>query len=137
MPRLLLFVARPMIRFSPVNPQAFPVRWQETQYVLKITLFGVLPIGQQTVSISDTDRSSEKGQFHVELRDNGRGTVASTWDHLITIGASAGGCSYTDRVEVKAGVLTPFVLVFAWLFYWHRQRRLRLLARSGFSYGET
>ncbi len=77
------------------------------------------------------------GRFYLELRDDGRGTLASTWDHLIVIQASGHGCSYTDRIEVKAGVLTLLVWSFAWVFYLHRQRRWRRLVASGFSYGPT
>lgn len=71
----------------------------------------------------------------MELRDDGRGTLATKWDHLITIQASEQG-SYTDRVEVRAGVLTPFVWLFSWFFYRHRQRRWQRLIANGFAYGE-
>jgi hypothetical protein len=135
-PRLLLHVASPLVRFIPVEPKSLPERWEERQYLVKVRLFGFLPFGQQWVNISGCDRSNEVGQFYVELRDNGRGSLISRWDHLITIRASEGGCSYTDRVEVRAGALTPCVWLFAWFFYRHRQRRWQQLVTTGFAYGQ-
>jgi hypothetical protein len=40
-----------------------------------------------------------------------------------------------DTVEVRAGVLTPFIWLFAQLFYRHRQRRWRALVARRFAYG--
>jgi hypothetical protein len=56
---------------------------------------------------------------------------------MITIEPNAAGVVYRDRVEVRAGVLTPFIWVFAQIFYRHRQRRWRRLAANGFDYGES
>jgi hypothetical protein len=134
-PRLLLYVARPVLRFVPLESTSFPERWEQREYVVAVRLLGVVPIGKQLVNISGRDRSSEKGRFYVELRDNGRGTLMSKWDHLITIEARPEGCRYTDRVEIQAGFLTPFVWLFAWFFYRHRQNRWRRLVANNFAYG--
>jgi len=37
-------------------------------------------------------------------------------------------------VTIEAGILTPFVWLFARLFYAHRQRRWAALAAKGFSH---
>lgn len=39
-----------------------------------------------------------------------------------------------DRVEVKAGLLTPFIWAYASLFYHYRQHRWRRLVEGGFAY---
>ena len=88
------------------------------------------PLGRQTIAISIPLR----GDSHIELRDNGFSGLISRWDHLITIRSVVGGCVYSDRVEINAGVLTPFVWVFAWLFYRHRQRRWQRLVKDAFRY---
>ncbi len=54
------------------------------------------------------------------------------WDHWIFVAAEGGGTRYTDRVNVEAGLLTPFIWRFARVFYGHRQRRLRAFAADGF-----
>ena len=53
------------------------------------------------------------------------------WDHWITVAPNPDGSTdYRDEVEISAGVLTPFVWIFAQLFYRHRQRRWRGLAAT-------
>ncbi len=133
-PRLLQYVAQPMLRFVPLAPSTWPARWEPRQYLVSVRLFGWLPLGHQWVNISGQDRSDELGRFHVELRDNGRGTLMSKWDHRITIEAAGDASRYTDRVEIQAGLLTPLVWLFAWFFYRHRQRRWRQLVASGFAF---
>jgi len=130
--RLLQYVASPLVAFVPVNPPALPERWEEHKYVVRLRLFGFIPFGRQTINISVLSRSNS----HIELRDNGYGSLISKWDHLINIRSANVGCVYSDRVDVKAGVLTPFVWAFAWLFYRHRQRRWQRLVSSAFKYNE-
>jgi hypothetical protein len=123
-------VASPLVALVPVSPPALPERWEEQKYVVRLRLFGLIPFGRQTINISVPSRSDT----HIELRDNGYGSLISKWDHLIAIRSSDGGCVYSDRVEVQAGLLTPCVWAFAWLFYRHRQSRWQRLVRSGFEY---
>ncbi|HEU4562217.1 MAG TPA: hypothetical protein VFS20_30590 [Longimicrobium sp.] len=68
------------------------------------------------------------------LRDEGAGTLARTWDHLVTVAPDpSGGSRYTDHVRVAAGVLTPMVWLFAQALFRWRQRRLREAAATGFA----
>lgn len=128
--RLLDHVAAPLQAFEPVEPPVLPDVWQEGRYLVRLRMFGVLPIGMQWIVISFPDASPERYQ----LRDNGHGSLVSTWDHLITIEPlAADRCRYTDEVEVRAGLLTPFVWAFARLFYAHRQRRWRRLVATRFA----
>lgn len=136
-PRLLRYVAYPVLEFAPLTPPTWPERWQATQYLVSVRLLGLLPIGRQWVNISWRDRSDEFGHFHVELRDEGRGTLMSKWDHRITIEAGAQGSRYTDRVDIQAGLLTPLVWLFAWCFFWHRQRRWQKLVAAGFDFSRA
>ncbi len=130
--RLLVYVASPLVCFIPIEPESLPVRWEDKEYLVSMRLFGLLPLGRQVISISRRDLSSEVGHFYRELRDNGHGALILKWDHLITIEAAAQGCIYTDRVEVQAGLLTPFVWLFVWIFYRHRQCRWKALADANF-----
>jgi hypothetical protein len=131
--RVLKYVAWPLVTFEPVNPPELPEQWNEQKYVVRLLIFGFIPFGRQTINISFPSRSDS----HIAMRDNGYARFISKWDHLITIRAVAGGCAYSDRVEVSAGVLTPFVWAFAWLFFRHRQRRwLRLVGRA-FDYEDS
>ena len=69
------------------------------------------------------------------IRDNGHGAMIKTWDHMIEVAPDGDGTRFTDRVTVDAGWLTPFVALFARVFYRHRQRRWRRLIANGFDYG--
>ena len=129
-PGLLLFVARPFIRFEPVEPQKLPDRWREEDYVFRIWLFGALPLGRQTIGIS---RPTKKGNSR-ELRDTGHSALIKRWDHLISVEADGDGTRYTDRIEIDAGFVTLAVAAFARRFFAHRQRRWQILVKSGFDY---
>lgn len=130
-PRLLRQVASPLLSFSPLDPAEFPDTWSEGTYWVKLKLFGVLPIGRQ--AIVTTYPQTENAQAFM-LRDNGYSPLINKWDHLITAQEVSGGTLYRDRVTIDAGILTPFVWLFARLFYAHRQRRWAVLAANGFNY---
>lgn len=113
----LLYVAHPVVKFQP-KQGAFPAQWTPGVYSAKMLLYGLIPIGSQDIVIS----------FPVEnqfvLRDNGRGELVKVWDHWITVLPHPDDnwqTLYTDEVTVKAGLLTPFIYVFAALFYLWRQ----------------
>ena len=133
-PRLLRQVASPLLSFSPLDPAEFPDTWSEGTYWVKLKLFGVLPIGRQ--AIVTTYPQTENAQAFM-LRDNGYSPLINKWDHLITAQEVSGGTLYRDRVTIDAGILTPFVWLFARLFYAHRQRRWAVLAANGFNYGNS
>jgi hypothetical protein len=124
-PALLNHIAAPLLRFVPIDPPVLPEVWGERRYHVRVMLGGLLPLGRQWIDISR--HGGPDGGFR--MRDNGSGDLARRWDHWITITPDdAGGCAYTDDVEIDAGLLTPLVWSFAKLFYAHRQRRWRALA---------
>lgn len=128
---LLLHIAAPLIRFSPFKGQSFPSDWQPGEYRAWMYLFGVIPLGWQAIVISLPAPEGTK-RF---VRDNGYGPLIRRWDHWIEIAPAEGGrrTSYTDRVTIEAGLLTPLITLFARLFYSHRQRRWRALAANQFA----
>ncbi len=129
--RLLEHVAAPLLVFTPIDPQALPAEWVAGRYHVGVRLFGWLPLGTQWIV---TTKASQ-GPDCYQIRDNGRGTLARRWDHLIAIEPLAPArCRYRDDIEVQAGLLTPFVWAFARFFYAHRQRRWRRLVARGFDY---
>ena len=120
----LHFIAHPLIRFRP-KAGRFPEIWTEGEYEAGMSQFGVLPIGSQVIGIE-----YPQGKDGYVLRDNGRGTLIRLWDHWIFVEPDGqGGTRYTDRVDVKAGLLTPLIAGFARIFYGHRQRRWQSLAK--------
>ena len=127
--RLLAHVTHPLIHFRPLDPDGFPAVWRKGDYQASMRLFGVIPMGGQTIGIRYPEPPDARTRV---LHDQGYGTAARIWDHYILIAPEGGGTRYTDRVTVDAGWRTPFVAAFARAFYAHRQCRLRRLARKGF-----
>lgn len=125
---LLHYVAHPLIRFRPTT--SFPSLWQEGPYETELCLLGLIPLGRQTIRI-ELPNGPADGTFRV--RDNGQGHLAHTWDHWITIEPlNANRCRYTDRIIIRAGLLTPFVWLFALGFYAWRQYRWQRLVQLDF-----
>ncbi|MEL6564577.1 MAG: hypothetical protein AAFQ59_09040 [Pseudomonadota bacterium] len=125
---VLRHVSAPLIRFLPLDPPNLPETWSEGEYRVAMRLFGFVPLGTQWIRVS---WPAPQGETRY-VRDNGTGTLAARWDHLISIAPEGQGTRYTDRVDVEAGVLSPVTAVFARLFYAHRQRRWRTLAARAF-----
>ena len=131
-PALLHWVAAPLVKFRPIQPTTLPEVWEDGEVRVSMLIFGVLPMGTQVIRIHREeglagDRSARS------LVDMGEGDLVKAWHHRIrVVPESAGTTHYTDSVVVEAGPLTLFVWMFAQVFYRHRQRRLRDLARGGF-----
>ena len=126
---LLEHIAWPLVRFTPVGKAGFDTFKPGGRYQVKLRLFGLLPFGVQWIVTSVHE--PETGEWPKRLRDNGHSAIISKWDHWISVAPSPeGGTLYSDEVEISAGVMTPVVWAFAQIFYWHRQRRWRGLART-------
>lgn len=126
---LLQHITWPLVRFEPVSSTSFDRFRPGGRYQLKLRLFGIIPFGTQWIvtSLHEADDT----EWPKRLRDNGRSALISKWDHWITVTPDPnGGTHYSDDVDVSAGFLTPFIWAFAQIFYWHRQRRWRGLAKS-------
>lgn len=128
--RLLQYVAHPLVNFSPVGEAGFPALWTVGTHWVNLRLLGVIPLGRQAIVIS-----FPSGESGFRLRDSGHSALITAWDHLITIEQCTDGVRYRDEVQVRAGILTPFVWLFAEIFYRHRQRRWKSLVSTGFHYG--
>ncbi|MEO1058445.1 MAG: hypothetical protein AAFY28_16175, partial [Actinomycetota bacterium] len=121
-PHAFVHVARGLVRYPAAERVEGP--WEVGMEISGWTfLFGVVPFSIHTLCVEAIDHDAK-----VVISDEHGGAVR-TWRHrLITTPIDATRCSYEDRVDIDAGVLTPVVYAFAWLFYRGRQRRWRTLA---------
>lgn len=119
--KTLVFITKGLLGFSQDN---FPNEWEEGKTVsTRLFLFNLVPAWQHEISFVRID------DLRRELYTNEKGGMISVWNHLIKIGeVNKNTCLYTDRVEIKAGLLTPIVWCFAQIFYRYRQRRWRLIS---------
>jgi hypothetical protein len=122
---LLFEVMRPLIWMAPVDAPAFPERWVEETSVRGVSyLFGVIPLGTHTLFFERIDPEAR------EIQSREFDPIVRRWDHLVQVEALEDGRSrYSDEIEIEAGWLTVAVWLFANVFYRHRQRRWRKIAR--------
>ena len=131
-PALLEHIAWPLIRFTYREPRTPPPTWVEGRYRVGMWSFGILPLGGQWVGIEYPGGTSIADGRAV-LRDNGSGALIRKWDHWIFLeDIGEGRTRYTDRLDVEAGLLTPFIWLFARVFYGHRQRKWHRLITTDF-----
>lgn len=90
----------------------------------RLFFFHVLPGWRHVLRIIRLDAGKH------ELYSNESGGPIKTWNHLIRIEPVAySRCRYLDRVEINAGILTPFIWGYAHVFYRYRQFRWTRLIR--------
>ena len=128
-PKLLHHIAWPLIQFHFVDPATLTNFNNRERFKVSLKLLGIVPLGEQWIVPSIHEERPES--WPKRLRDNGYSKLVKTWDHWITVMPDDNSDTrYVDDVEVQAGIFTPVVWAFAWVFYRHRQRRWRGLART-------
>jgi hypothetical protein len=122
-PESFVLVAGGMLRFPAAERHGR--RWRPGDEIEGWTLlFGVVPWSRHHLQIHAIDDERRR----LESREHG-GAIR-TWNHVIMVTPlDDGACRYEDLLEIDAGLLTPVVTGFAWLFYGHRQRNWRRLAK--------
>lgn len=122
----LHYVADPILKFEAVHPNVFPEEWHDGDYETSLSLFGYIPFGRQHIVIEIPNTISNDTKV---LIDHGYGSMVRTWKHTITLVRNTDlKTNYQDEVIIQAGVLTPFVWIFAWLFYrWRRRNWYRFI----------
>lgn len=95
-----------------------------TTVVGRLRVLGV-PFSRHRISVESIDHD------HRSLQSDEGGGPITSWRHLITVEPvddDPTRSRYTDRIEIRAGLLTPAIAWFAHGFYRLRQRRWRRLA---------
>ena len=120
------FITWPILTFQPTIGN-WPVQWQIGHDRFDLRFFGLIPMGNQEINISNPSHGVV-AHGSVVLRDDGQGTLMRRWDHWIfTKPFGENQTHYVDEVEVIARYLPIFMTalfaVFAFAFYAHRQRR--------------
>ena len=100
--------------------------WHEGETVIGwVFLFGFIPFSHHHLHIAKIDEKERT------LSSREQGGLVKRWDHdIIVTQVSPETCSYRDRIDIDAGVVTPVVVLYARFFYRIRQRRWRALAKG-------
>jgi hypothetical protein len=124
-PRLLLEIIRPLLGFRAARGFHLPNPWRQGITVVgQNRVLGILPLGRHWLYFERIDAANRQ----IQTRECNR--WIARWDHLISVEqAPDGRTHYRDDLEIRAGLLTPLVWLFAQWFYRHRQRRWRRVAQ--------
>jgi hypothetical protein len=122
----LEYISAPLLTFKPVDGNGLEDCWRVGHpYKLSLFFLNMLPLGNHQITIVKIDPKR-----HEIVSEEG-GTLAKVWNHSIYMQAvGQESVYYTDKIEIKAGLLTLPVWLFANAFYRHRQRRWKKLLRS-------
>ena len=131
-PAVFQRVSRPFLHFTPLDPTAFPERYESGKsYVVGAKAFGLVPLGAQEINPT-TSRDAKRSVFV----DNGRGVsgalgVMNHFHHTMTLEPSDHGTTLlSDRLEWDAGLLSPAFYIGFRFFWWWRHRVMMRLARN-------
>lgn len=128
--RLFRFTSFPLISFWPGDDE-LPTSWINKSTKIHLKLFGFIPFGDQIIKSSIETKSEDK----VEVVDDGKGDNISSWHHTISIERiDEKKTRYTDKLKLEAGILTPFIWVFALILFRYRHYRWKKLIKLNFNY---
>lgn len=99
--------------------------WREGETVIGwVFLFGIVPFSRHHLHVARIDDSTRT------LSSRESGGAIKIWNHDIEVKPiNAVSCRYRDRIEIRAGIFTPLIVMYAKWFYRMRQRRWRALAK--------
>jgi hypothetical protein len=119
-----LFITRGFLGF--IGAKNWPEEFYEGLEIdTRFVFFHVLPAWKHYLRVVKVDDHCK------ELYSNEKGGLIRIWNHLIKIEPETDHrCKYTDQVEIKAGLLTPAVWVYAHIFYRYRHYRWKKLIRK-------
>lgn len=118
-----LFITRGAMRYRNADswPQTLMAEGVELETV--VHLLGFLPGSRHRFRIVRVDELAR------EADSEESGGFIRQWNHSMKVEeAGDQSCVYHDRVELRAGFLTPIVWLIASVFYRYRQHRWRRLA---------
>lgn len=124
-PQTLQYIAAPLLYFIPINNDEPFNEWIVGKtYKFKIFLLKYIPLGRHDITITVIDKKTNR----IETKESG--FLSPTWNHSIWFNNTGNGLEYTDQIEIKAGLITFLIWIFAQIFYRNRHRKLKILLRK-------
>ncbi len=120
----LLFVCKGLLGFG--GSERFPQQWREGSIeVTRLMFFGCVPAWKHTLRFERIDDDQR-----ILATEEGGGLVP-VWNHVIQVVPDGNRTStYSDEVNIEAGIFTIVVWLYAHGLYRYRQRRWRKLLRE-------
>ncbi len=129
-PSGLTTVSAPLLGFRSLEQGGFAESWTEGDHEVALYALGIVPVGRQIIAISFHSRDDSR-----IVRDTGRGltwplTLTSYWNHRMEVSPAENGRTlFRDRLEFRAGILTPIFWIGYWVFWQWRARGIVRAAR--------
>jgi len=128
-PEMMTSLYAPAMQLRPVGAP-LPARWATGSTAnVRLLLAGRIPAGHQRIDI----RLRRRGDIRI-LEDTGAPTsgpltVITDWRHRMAVQPTPdGGTLYRDRLDIRAGALTPLLWIGFWgMWRWRGVRMRRLL----------
>jgi ligand-binding SRPBCC domain-containing protein len=118
----LLFITRGMMTFTDSEDWPEPLFSPGTKIDTRVRLFGRGPAFPHQVRIVRVDETKR------EIDTEEDGGLLDIWNHRMHVEAvSSEESLYTDHIELRAGLITPVIWSFAFVYYRYRHRRWREL----------
>ncbi|MBC7519148.1 MAG: hypothetical protein H7248_09795 [Microbacteriaceae bacterium] len=126
-PAGLTQASRPFMSFASREEEGFPEVWPAGDHAVSVKALGRIPLGRQRIRIS-----YPRGQRGARVvRDTGGGisgifTLVHHWDHSMSVASAPQGKTiYRDRLDFRAGFITPLLWLSYWLFWQWRGLAIR------------
>lgn len=119
-----LYITRYFLGFT--GSKTWPEKFYEgLELTTRLVGGHIIPLWRHKMKVVRVDNEKR------EIYSNEGGGLVPVWDHLITIKpVSANECQYADIVDIGAGILTPFIWLYAHIFYRYRQARWKRLIKK-------
>ncbi|NQU21756.1 MAG: hypothetical protein HQ567_10770 [Candidatus Nealsonbacteria bacterium] len=117
-----LFITRGMMTFTDSEVWPEPLFSPGAKIDTRVRFFGRGPASPHQIRIVRVD------EIKREINTEENGGLVDIWNHRMRVEAVSGEESfYTDHIELRAGLITPVVWSFAFVYYRYRHRRWREL----------
>jgi ligand-binding SRPBCC domain-containing protein len=120
--KTFLFITRGMMTFTGSEDWPEPLLSPGAKIDTRVRFFGRGPAFRHQIRIMRVDEIKRE----IDTEENGG--LMDIWNHRMRVEAVSGEKSlYTDHIELRAGLITPVVWSFAFVYYRYRHRRWRKL----------
>ena len=125
-PNILLRITSPLLKFKNISPEVLPKKWKiNDSFQFKLYFLCFIPVGFHNIKVIKIDKNN------YEIISNETGKIAKVWNHYIYLKKIDNKKThYTDKIEIKAGIFTLFIWLFAKFFYRYRQKKWKKLLKS-------
>ena len=128
-PAVFRAVAAPFLSFSSLEPHGFPTTWPMGEHRVKARALGLLPVGEQTIDLTFTERGDVRFVHDTGEATSGPLSVVSYWHHTMAISPTHDGRTlYRDRLLFDAEPVSLAVWPAIWAFWQWRALQLKRLA---------